>query len=119
MSRWDSETPPLPTIPADTFGPGVPQAPAIVAITVVLYAFCLVFAVNSAIHSYLIVAYAEGDKVGLICWANGGLAGWRQCRQTFSWSACPTLRNLDTHPPSPHPPTHPPTGGPDGRCVLL
>ncbi len=25
-------------------------------------AFCLVFAVNSAIHSYLIVAYAEGDK---------------------------------------------------------
>ncbi|KAL4451733.1 hypothetical protein ABPG75_007395 [Micractinium tetrahymenae] len=47
----------------DTFGVGVSRGPAITAITVVLYAFCLVFAVNSAIHSYLIVAYAEGDKV--------------------------------------------------------
>ena len=50
---------------ADTFGPGVPAAPAVVAITVCLYAFCIVFAINSAIHSYLIVAYAEGDKVRL------------------------------------------------------
>ncbi len=48
---------------ADTFGPDVPAAPAVVALTVCLYAFCIVFAVNSAIHSYLIVAYAEGDKV--------------------------------------------------------
>lgn len=47
----------------DTFGVGVSRGPAVAAITVVLYAFCLVFAVNSAIHSYLIVAYAEGDKV--------------------------------------------------------
>ena len=48
---------------ADTFGVGVPKAPAIVALTLPLYAFCLVFAVNSAIHSYLVVSYAEGDKV--------------------------------------------------------
>lgn len=47
----------------DTFGVGVERGPAVAAITVVLYAFCLVFAVNSAIHSYLVVAYAEGDKV--------------------------------------------------------
>ncbi|EFN55998.1 hypothetical protein CHLNCDRAFT_8794, partial [Chlorella variabilis] len=49
----------------DTFGPGVPPGPAIAAITVVLYAFCIVFAINSAIHSYLIVAYAEGDKASV------------------------------------------------------
>ncbi|PNH11053.1 hypothetical protein TSOC_002123 [Tetrabaena socialis] len=30
-----------------------------------LGAFCLVFAVNSSIHSYLIVRYAEGDKVAM------------------------------------------------------
>jgi len=30
-----------------------------------LAAFCLVFAVNSAVHSYLIVRYAEGDKVAM------------------------------------------------------
>jgi hypothetical protein len=47
----------------------VPEWPAIAAITVVLYAFCLVFAVNSAVHSYLIVAYAEGDKVRGCSWA--------------------------------------------------
>jgi hypothetical protein len=28
-----------------------------------LAAFCLVFAVNSSVHSYLIVRYADGDKV--------------------------------------------------------
>jgi Ca2+/H+ antiporter len=48
--------------PADTFGSGAAKGPAVAAITVVLYAFCIVFAINSAIHSYLIVAYAEGDK---------------------------------------------------------
>lgn len=47
----------------------MPEWPAIAAITVVLYAFCLVFAVNSAVHSYLIVAYAEGDKVRGCSWA--------------------------------------------------
>lgn len=58
---------------ADTFGPGVAQAPAVVAITVVLYAFCLVFAINSAIHSYLIVSYAEGDKASVAaCYAASG-----------------------------------------------
>lgn len=30
-----------------------------------LAAFCLVFAVNSSIHSYLIVRYAQGDKVAM------------------------------------------------------
>ncbi|EFJ45585.1 hypothetical protein VOLCADRAFT_105876 [Volvox carteri f. nagariensis] len=30
-----------------------------------LGAFCLVFAVNSSIHSYLIVRYAQGDKVAM------------------------------------------------------
>lgn len=30
-----------------------------------LGAFCLLFAVNSSIHSYLIVRYAEGDKVAM------------------------------------------------------
>ena len=49
----------------DVFGPGVPQGPPIVAITVLLYSFCVLFAVNSAIHSYLIVRYSEGDKVAM------------------------------------------------------
>jgi len=49
----------------DIFGPGVDQAPAIVAITVLLYSFCVLFAVNSAIHSYLIVRYSSGDKVAM------------------------------------------------------
>lgn len=30
-----------------------------------LAAFCLVFAVNSSVHSYLIVKYADGDKVAM------------------------------------------------------
>lgn len=30
-----------------------------------LGAFCLLFAVNSSIHSYLIVKYAQGDKVAM------------------------------------------------------
>lgn len=36
---------------------------AIGTLTAVLYLFCVVFAVNSAVHSYLVVRYAEGDKV--------------------------------------------------------
>lgn len=47
------------------YGPGVDPAPAIVAITVLLYSFCVLFAVNSAIHSYLIVRYAQSDKVAM------------------------------------------------------
>lgn len=47
------------------FGPGVAAAPAIVAFTVLLYSFNVLFAVNSAIHSYLIVQYSEGDKVAM------------------------------------------------------
>ncbi|GBF99579.1 hypothetical protein Rsub_12204 [Raphidocelis subcapitata] len=30
-----------------------------------IFAFCVVFAVNSSIHSYLIVRYSEGDKVAM------------------------------------------------------
>ena len=46
------------------FGYDVAKAPAIVTLTVGIYIFCLLFAVNSAVHSYLIVRYSEGDKVG-------------------------------------------------------
>ena len=49
----------------DIFGPGVEQAPAATALSVLLYAFCILFAINSAIHSYLIVRYAEGNKVAM------------------------------------------------------
>ena len=47
------------------FGVGSSSAGAITALTVLLYAFCALFAVNSAIHSYLIVRYADGDKVAM------------------------------------------------------
>ena len=52
-----------------------------VAVVVGLIAFGLVFALNSAVHSYLILAYADGDKVamnvGFYYMANAGgrLAG--------------------------------------------
>lgn len=49
----------------DVFGLGEPKGPAIAALTVLLYTFCILFAVNSAIHSYLIVRYSEGDKVAM------------------------------------------------------
>ncbi len=39
-----------------------PAAPTILS---GLLLFCAVFAVNSSVHSYLILAYAEGDKVAL------------------------------------------------------
>jgi hypothetical protein len=32
-------------------------------LTTILYSFCVVFAVNSAVHSFLVVRYADGDKV--------------------------------------------------------
>jgi hypothetical protein len=35
------------------------------AMVLVLAAFCALFAVNSSIHSYLVVRYAEGDKVAM------------------------------------------------------
>ncbi len=47
------------------FGPGAAAGGAIAALTTLLYAFCIVFAVNSAVHSYLIVRYAEGNKVAV------------------------------------------------------
>lgn len=50
---------------SDIFGAGGDQAAAIACLTVLLYAFCLLFAINSAVHSYLIVRYSEGDKVAM------------------------------------------------------
>ena len=47
------------------FGFGVPSTPPIVSLTVLLYAFCIFFAINSAIHSYLIVRYGDGDKIAV------------------------------------------------------
>jgi MFS transporter, APGE family, 1-arseno-3-phosphoglycerate exporter len=38
---------------------------AVAAVVVGLLAFGVVFALNSAVHSYLILAYAEGDKVAM------------------------------------------------------
>lgn len=49
----------------DVFGPGVDRGAAVAAITTLLYAFCILFAINSAVHSYLIVRYSEGDKVAM------------------------------------------------------
>ena len=48
---------------AALFGPTAPPGAAVATIVVILSAFCAVFAVNSAIHSYLVVRYADGDKV--------------------------------------------------------
>jgi hypothetical protein len=31
----------------------------------VLAVFCVLFAINSSIHSYLVVRYADGDKVAM------------------------------------------------------
>lgn len=47
------------------FGLGVSSAGPIAAITVLLYNYNVLFAINSAIHSYLIVRYSEGDKVSM------------------------------------------------------
>lgn len=49
----------------DVFGPNASSGGAAASITVLLYTYCLLFAVNSAIHSYLIVRYADGDKVAM------------------------------------------------------
>lgn len=40
--------------------------PGMIAVLVVgLAGYCFVFAVNSSVHSYLIVRYSEGDKVAM------------------------------------------------------
>ncbi|KAK9834714.1 hypothetical protein WJX74_008445 [Apatococcus lobatus] len=58
------------------YGPGRDKTLQIVIITVILYLFCVIFAVNSAVHSYLVVRYAAGDKVaqtvGFYYMANAG-----------------------------------------------
>jgi hypothetical protein len=36
-----------------------------ISLVLLLAAFCLLFAINSSIHSYLVVRYAEGDKVAM------------------------------------------------------
>lgn len=37
------------------------------SMTVGLVAFCIIFAINSSVHSYLIVRYSEGNKVRGCC----------------------------------------------------
>lgn len=52
------------------------QVEAVAVLTVVLYVYCLILAVNSSVHSYLVVRYAEGNKVatsvGFYYCANAG-----------------------------------------------
>ncbi len=56
-----------------------------------LIAFGVIFALNSAVHSYLILAYAEGDKVamnvGFYYMANAGgrLAGTVLSGALYQW----------------------------------
>lgn len=60
---------------SDVFGPTADKPAAVASLTVLLYAFCIVFAINSAVHSYLIVRYSEGDKVrqpAALCLPSGG-----------------------------------------------
>jgi hypothetical protein len=60
----------LPSSPSTQFSPPFVShdVPAMTgALVAGLAAFCLVFAVNSSVHSYLIVRYADGDKVRG-CW---------------------------------------------------
>jgi len=45
------------------FGLLAPRGAAVGTLSAILYLFCAVFAVNSAVHSYLVVRYADGDKV--------------------------------------------------------
>lgn len=48
---------------SEIFEPGAPRGDKVALLLCGLAAFCFLFAVNSAIHSYLIVRYAKGDKV--------------------------------------------------------
>jgi MFS family permease len=63
----------------------------VVAVVVGLLIFGVVFAMNSAVHSYLILAYAEGDKVamnvGFYYMANAGgrLAGTVLSGALYQW----------------------------------
>lgn len=50
---------------SNVFGPSAASGGAIASLTVLLYTFCIFFAINSSIHSYLIVRYADGDKVAM------------------------------------------------------
>eukprot|EP00180_Rhodochaete_pulchella_P001634 Plantae.Rhodophyta-Rhodochaete_pulchella.ctg247.p1 GENE.Plantae.Rhodophyta-Rhodochaete_pulchella.ctg247~~Plantae.Rhodophyta-Rhodochaete_pulchella.ctg247.p1 ORF type:complete len:533 (+),score=86.92 Plantae.Rhodophyta-Rhodochaete_pulchella.ctg247:1179-2777(+) len=49
---------------SDIFGDSV-QAGMVAVLVVGLVAFAVVFAINSSIHSYLVVKYSEGDKVSM------------------------------------------------------
>jgi MFS family permease len=68
------------------------EAPAAWSIIGGLALFGIVFAANSAIHSYLIVAYAEGDKVALrvgfyyMANAMGRLVGTVLSGAVFQWA---------------------------------
>ena len=63
------------------------------ALCTLLVAFCVVFAVNSAVHSYLIVRYSDGDKVaadvGFYYMSNaaGRLVGTLVSGALYEWSA--------------------------------
>ncbi len=86
---------------AGIFGLGVPAAPAVSSLTILLYAFCIGFAVNSSIHSYLIVRYSEGNKVAMSVgvyyrWVGGmnvGGLGWlhgwwsSKCGRSMAWDS--------------------------------
>ena len=66
-------------------------ADGVVAVVVGLVAFGVAFALNSAVHSYLILAYADGDKVamnvGFYYMANAGgrLAGTLLSGLLYQW----------------------------------
>ena len=78
----------FPTVIAICLGAGVDPGAVIV---VGLIAFGIVFALNSAVHSYLILAYADGDKVamnvGFYYMANacGRLAGTLLSGLLYQW----------------------------------
>ena len=71
----------LATLPAGIAAALVAEVDAVVVLVAGLIVFGIVFALNSAVHSYLILAYADGDKVamnvGFYYMANAGgrLAG--------------------------------------------
>ena len=64
---------------------------AVTVVVIGLLGFGVVFALNSAVHSYLILAYAEGDKVamnvGFYYMANAGgrLAGTVLSGALYMW----------------------------------
>jgi len=81
----------LALLPAGIAGGLVAGADAAVVLVAGLIVFGVVFAMNSAVHSYLILAYADGDKVamnvGFYYMANAGgrLAGTILSGALYQW----------------------------------